>query len=127
MAGRQPSLLPLELTDMQEEKRTAGNPVTENAEDMLNEAQLLVLEKMQRLGWELKFIRRSTPEDIVPVLFHPHSNKSGILEADGTLNTQPDIRLRETDPSVLISCPRCGYMVYGRLWRCPGCGGSGYE
>jgi lipopolysaccharide biosynthesis regulator YciM len=111
---------------MYEEKRTAGEPVPENVEDLLNEAQLLVLEKMQRLGWELKFIRRTTPQDILPVLFHPHINKTGILEADGTLNTQPEVRLRETDQAVLISCPRCGYMIYGRLWRCPGCGGSGY-
>jgi hypothetical protein len=115
------------MAGLQEEKRTAGNPVPENVEDMLNEAQLLVLERMKKLGWELKFIRRTTPHDIAPVLFHPHINKSGILEADGTLNTRPDIRLRETDQSVLISCPTCGYMVYGRLWRCPGCGGSGYE
>jgi len=25
---------------------------------------------------------------------------------------------------VLITCPRCGYMINGRLWRCPGCGGA---
>jgi len=26
--------------------------------------------------------------------------------------------------AVHITCPKCGYMVSGRLWRCPGCGGS---
>jgi hypothetical protein len=120
------NLPPLELTGMQKEKRTAGNTSAEHPEDLLNAAQLVVLEKMQGLGWELKFIRGTTPQDIVPVLFHPHINKTGILEADGSLNMQPDIRLRETDQSVLIACPKCGYMVYGRLWRCPGCGGSGF-
>lgn len=128
--GRPPTnqnLLPLELTGMQKEKRTTGNShAKNNPEDLLNEAQLLVLEKMQGLGWELKFIRSTPQQDIVPVLFHPHINKTGILEADGGLNMQPDLRLRETDQSVLIACPKCGYMVYGRLWRCPGCGGSGY-
>jgi hypothetical protein len=28
------------------------------------------------------------------------------------------------DDMLLITCPKCGYMVYGRLWRCPGCGGA---
>jgi len=26
--------------------------------------------------------------------------------------------------AVHITCPKCGYMVSGRLWRCPECGGS---
>jgi hypothetical protein len=26
--------------------------------------------------------------------------------------------------SVLITCPKCGRMIAGRLWRCPECGGS---
>ena len=25
--------------------------------------------------------------------------------------------------TVLISCPNCGYMINGRPWRCPKCGG----
>jgi len=25
---------------------------------------------------------------------------------------------------LLITCPSCGYLIYGRLWRCPGCGGA---
>jgi hypothetical protein len=28
---------------------------------------------------------------------------------------------------LLITCPRCGYMIHGRLWRCPGCGGIGID
>jgi len=26
--------------------------------------------------------------------------------------------------SVHITCPKCGHMIKGRLWRCPECGGS---
>jgi ribosomal protein L37AE/L43A len=29
--------------------------------------------------------------------------------------------------SILITCPTCGHMVYGRLWRCPDCGASQYN
>jgi len=110
---------------MEEEKRTGKSPVLDDLEEMLNEAQLLMLGKMQEPGWELRFVRRPNPEDIIPVLFHPLGNEFGILEDDGSLNMQPDISVRETVQTVLIACPRCGYMIYGRLWRCPGCGGSG--
>ena len=110
---------------MQKEKRTGNTPGPDNPEAVLNEAQLLMLGKMQELGWELKFVRRPESVDVVPVLFHPEGNEFGILEDDGSLNTQTNISVRETDQTVLIACPRCGYMVYGRLWRCPGCGGSG--
>jgi len=26
--------------------------------------------------------------------------------------------------TLLITCPKCDYVINGRLWRCPGCGGS---
>ena len=25
---------------------------------------------------------------------------------------------------LLITCQKCGYMINGRPWRCPGCGGA---
>jgi len=31
------------------------------------------------------------------------------------------------EKSVLITCPKCGHRINGRLWRCPECGGSGIE
>ena len=95
------------------------------SEEILSAAQLLLPGKIESLGWELVFVRRPMFHDTVPAWFHPHGNTIGVIEDDGTLNTQPDIKVRETEYSVLITCPRCGHMVYGRLWRCPGCGGTG--
>ena len=28
------------------------------------------------------------------------------------------------DNTLLITCQKCGYMIFGRAWRCPGCGGA---
>jgi predicted nucleic-acid-binding Zn-ribbon protein len=28
---------------------------------------------------------------------------------------------------VHITCPKCGHMINGRLWRCPECGGSDHK
>ena len=79
---------------MPEEKRTGENPVPENLEGFLNEARLLALSKAEGFGWELKFVRRSLFQEVTPVLLHPGSNKYGVLEDDGTLNTQPGIKIR---------------------------------
>jgi hypothetical protein len=50
---------------------------------------------MEEYGWELKFIRRPLFQDILPVLFHPDNNQTGVLEDDGTLNMQRDINVRD--------------------------------
>ena len=80
---------------MKEDKRIGDNPVPGNLKELLNEAQLLTLRRMEEYGWELKFIRRPLFQDVIPVLLHPDNNNSGVLERDGTLNMQHDIVLRE--------------------------------
>lgn len=80
---------------MGEEKRKGVNPIPENFKELLNEAQLSTLNKMEGFGWELKFIRRALFQGIVPVLSHPESGNFGVLEDDGTLNMQSGTKIRE--------------------------------
>jgi hypothetical protein len=80
---------------MSEEKRIGETPVPEDFKEVLNEAQILTLTRMEEYGWELKFIRRPLFQDILPVLFHPDNNQTGVLEDDGTLNMQRDINVRD--------------------------------
>ena len=79
---------------METERRSEGNQVPESLDDVLNEAQLLTLSKLEGFGWRLAFIRRPVFQDIVPVLVHPDNGISGTLEDDGAFNTQPDIEFR---------------------------------
>ena len=79
---------------METERRSEGNQVPESLDDVLNEAQLLTLSKMEGFGWMLAFIRRPVFQDIVPVLLHPDNGISGTLEDDGTFNARPDIEFR---------------------------------
>ena len=65
-----------------------------NLDEALNELQLLTMSKMEGFGWMLAFIRKPLFQDIVPVLFHPDSNKFGILDGEGTLTIRPDIKFR---------------------------------
>ncbi len=80
---------------MGEEKRKGMSPIPENLKEVLNEAQLMMLNKMEGFGWRLEFVRRPLFQGLIPVLFHPDSKQSGVLENDGTLNMQSDSRIRE--------------------------------
>lgn len=79
---------------MEKEKRKGINPIPENLKEVLNEAQLLTLSKMEGFGWRLKIVRRPLFQEVVSMLFHPDSNEYGVLEDDGTLNMQTDIKIR---------------------------------
>ena len=79
---------------MEKELRKGVSPIPESLKDVLNEAQLLTLRKMEGFGWTLKFVRRPLFQEVIPVLFHPDSSQYGVLEDDGTLNTQTDIKIR---------------------------------
>ena len=80
---------------MDKEKRKRGNPLPKILKEVLNEAQLITLNKIEGFGWELEFIRRELFQGVVPVLSHPDSGKFGVLEDDGTLNTNSDAKIRE--------------------------------
>jgi hypothetical protein len=80
---------------MGEEKRKGVSPIPENLKEVLNEAQLMMLNQMQGFGWRLEFVRRPLFQAIVPVPFHPDSKQSGVLEDDGTLNMQSGSMIRE--------------------------------
>jgi len=80
---------------MEKERRSEGNQIPESLDEVLNEAQLRTLSKMEGFGWMLAFIRRPVFQDIIPVLRHPDNGISGTLEGDGALNTQPEIVFRK--------------------------------
>ena len=76
------------------ERRNNGKHSLEDSNEVLNDSQLLALNKMEGFGWVLAFIRKPLFQDIVPVLFHPDSKKLAILDNDGALNIKPDIKFR---------------------------------
>ena len=83
------------MTSMGEEKRKGMSPIPEILKEVLNEAQLSTLNKMEGFGWILEFVRRPLFQGVVPVLFHPNSKQHGVLEDDGTLNLQSNSKIRE--------------------------------
>jgi len=83
------------MASMGEEKRKGVSPNPEILKEVLNEAQLSTLNKMEGFGWMLEFVRRPLFQGVVPVLFHPNSKQHGVLEDDGTLNLQSNSKIRE--------------------------------
>jgi len=80
---------------MDREKRKGDEPVPDNAMEMLNQMQLLALRQIESYGWRLHFIRRPLFQDTVPVVIDASGKEIGILEGDGRLNMEPDIKIRE--------------------------------
>ena len=80
---------------MDQDKRKGNEPVPHNAIEMLNEMQVLALRQIEGFGWRLQFIRRPLFQDPVPVVVDSEGKKIGILEEDGRINMEPDIKVRE--------------------------------
>ena len=90
-----PFINPAGMASLREEKRKGVSPIPEDLKEVLNDAQLVTLNKMEGFGWRLEFARRPLFQGIVPVLFHPDSKHYAVLEDDGTLNLQSDSEIRE--------------------------------
>lgn len=80
---------------MDREKRKGEEPVPRNSEELLNQMQIRALRQIESYGWRLHFIRRPLFQDTVPVVIDADGKKIGILEEDGRLNMEPDIKVRE--------------------------------
>lgn len=79
---------------MDREKRKGEKPVPDKLDETLNPAQLLALRQIENYGWSLRFVRRPLFQDPVPVVVSADGDTIGILEDDGRVNMQPDIKLR---------------------------------
>ena len=61
----------------------------------LNDDQQITLRELERFGWELKFVRRPVFQDPIPVVFDGDRKSYCILKPDGTLEENPNIKIRD--------------------------------
>jgi hypothetical protein len=80
---------------MDRDKRKRDKPVPDRLEAVLNEMQMLALHQVESFGWQLRFVRKPLFQEPVPVVFSAEGDKIGILEEDGRINMEPDIKVRE--------------------------------
>lgn len=76
------------------DKRNTEVSVPDNLDEYLNDAQMRSLRRVEEFGWRLAFIRRPLFQDIVPVIMSDNGEKHGVLEKDGSINTQHELVIR---------------------------------
>ena len=80
---------------MDSDKRKGDKPLPDDLEEVLNKMQMLALHQIEGFGWQLRFVRKPLFQEPVPVVFSAEGDKIGILEEDGRINMEPDIKVRE--------------------------------
>ncbi|HEY3487660.1 MAG TPA: hypothetical protein VGL10_06310 [Gammaproteobacteria bacterium] len=80
---------------MDREKRKGEKAIPDKLEDVLNDDQLMTLRQIERFGWRLAFVRRPVFQKPIPVVLTADDQKIGVLEEDGRLNMNPDVKLRK--------------------------------
>jgi hypothetical protein len=76
------------------DNRIGDKPIPDNLNEVLNNLQLLALQKAEEFGWKLKFVRRPLFQEVVPVITDPSGGKFGILETNGDINLHPQTKIR---------------------------------
>lgn len=82
---------------MDQEKRKGDIPIPDNLDDVLNKAQLRALPGIKLSGWEIRFMRKPLFQDPVLVLYKPRDKRTGILDEDGKLSIQGNIKVRDKE------------------------------
>ncbi len=80
---------------MSEDKRKGDKPVPDDLKNYLTGAQFAELRKIEGFGWKLVFVRRPLFQDTVVVVTDAGGGSIGVLDEDGRLNLDPDIKTRE--------------------------------
>jgi len=80
--------------EAQSDKRNVEVSVPDNLDEYLNDAQRRSLVRVEEFGWRLAFIRRPVFQDIVPVVVSDDGKRHGVLEEDGSINTQHELVIR---------------------------------
>ena len=83
---------------MEKDKRHQQPPVPDNLDQLLNCKQQAALKMIQSLGWRLKFVRRPMFQEPEPVVCNAKLDQVGILDTDGNINLELDLKIRSDEP-----------------------------
>jgi len=80
---------------MSDEQRSGEKPIPDDVNNYLNDAQKSGLHKIESFGWTIKYIRHPLFQDPVIFVSSADGKAIGVLEDDGRLNLESDIKTRE--------------------------------
>ena len=82
---------------MDEEKRKSVTTMPADLKELLNDRQLRALPGIKCLGWEPQFFRKPMFYAPILVLRNEKDGRLAILDEDGRLERQGDLKLREDE------------------------------
>ena len=80
---------------MDDDKRNGDKPIPDHADNYLNTAQRSGLHKIESFGWNIKYIRHPLFQDPIVFVSSADGKSIGVLEDDGRLNLEFDVKIRE--------------------------------
>ncbi|WP_166211125.1 hypothetical protein [Cognatiluteimonas telluris] len=79
----------------EQDRRSADMENAARLRALLNEDQRMTLTELEQFGWSLKFVRRPLFQPSVPVVIDGDRKRYAVLEADGSLNENPEFTIRD--------------------------------
>ncbi len=89
------------------EKRKGTALIRDNLDELLNQKQLSTLQKIEKFGWQLNFVRQPLFEQPVAVIISPKGDKLATLELDGRIKPLPgpDVRKEASAEQAQVAQP----------------------
>jgi hypothetical protein len=81
-----------DFTDIENRERLPAIPA--ELQKLLTEVQYLAARRVEDFGWDLKFVRRENLKVPIVVVCNHSGEQLGVLEADGRLNLQHNLKIR---------------------------------
>jgi hypothetical protein len=85
------------VVSVDKEKRKGDTPIQDNVKEVLNDAQRKTLPGLEYMGWELCFLRKRLFLDPEIVIRNRNDNRLGVLEYDGNIRIEADVKVRDED------------------------------
>lgn len=107
------------ISDMTRERRKNRKLTEDEVKATLNSKQVAALLECQYFGWKLKYIRRPLFQDPVPILYNAKIDQIGILDPDGRVNMDIELKVRsnEQGASEVKSQPKEDMAPESRTWE----------
>ena len=97
---------------MDEEKRRSDISIPENLKEMLNEVQQQALPGIEYSGWEPRFLRKPLFRAPVLVVRNSNDGRIGIMDENGRIGIQADIKVREQESQTQTPLPPSNLHYY---------------